>query len=128
MRREYLGVAGWSEAGDFVLFPNSYRQGYSDALTLDDSERRRLVSDWLVVGALSDGTIVYPPSYRRGVEYGIQRGNELKFSILAENGLRQANENRGLVERQEQTERTLGQALERIRELENKITDAGDPC
>lgn len=78
---EYLfGIIGQTRNGRTVLFPDSFNKGYYDSL-LPPSRRPYYVLDLVIIGELSDGTWVFPPSYNDGLQTSI---NDLKFAILAE--------------------------------------------
>ena len=114
---DFLGMAGYSDNGQLVLIPGSFREGYRDALT-PPSQRRYLTVNLFIIGWLSDGTMVFPPSYWRGFNYGVRQANEVKFAVLAEGERRLFEDNQELGWKLERTETQL---KEEIREMQKQI-------
>jgi hypothetical protein len=90
--KQYLGLVGQTQDGNMVFIPGSYEKGYADSL-LPPGLRPYYTWNLLVVGQLSDGTFVFPPSYESGLNHG---RNDLRFAILAEGEKRLARENQDL--------------------------------
>jgi len=65
--------------GQIIYFPESYRIGYKNYLK--GNQVWVQFDFFLLVGLLSDGSWVFLPSYRDGIN---DAKNELKFAILAE--------------------------------------------
>ena len=76
-------AVGQDHTGSWFIHPNSLRAGYQDALR-PWSQRRSLAWDFGIIGGLTDGTLVFPPTYRAGLTRGGSLANELRFSILAD--------------------------------------------
>jgi len=115
-----LDIFGYTEEGDFVWAPDSFSMGYKAGL-LPRTERPSFTINILdIFGQLSDNSWVFVPSYKKGITYGVERQDELKFSILA------AGEKRIFQELQTQQKvntdigKQLKDAQERIQELERR--------
>lgn len=90
--RQLLGLVGQTQDGSTVFLPGSYEKGYADSL-LPPGLRPYYTWNLLVIGQLSDGTFVFPPSYESGRNHG---RNDLRFAILAEGEKRLARDNQDL--------------------------------
>ena len=117
-----FGLVGQTTNGRTVPFPSSYEKGYFDAL-LPPSNRPVYILNLIIIGQLSNGSWVFPPSYDAGVQGGLQA---LKFAVLAEGERRLFNEMHSL-RNSHASEIAMFEA--RIKELEaklNSLTDKGD--
>lgn len=90
--KQWLGLVGQTQDGSTIFLPGSYEKGYADSL-LPPGLRPYYTWNLLVIGQLSDGTFVFPPSYESGLNHGT---NDLKFAILAEGEKRLARDNQDL--------------------------------
>lgn len=114
--RGFLNLYGYTESGDLVLAPDSFSQGYQDAFLLL-TQRPSLVFNFLgLFGQLSSGRWIFIPSYNRGLSYGVEQLNILKFATLVE-GER-------ILFRELQVERQLRQEMEKqLKESQERIKD-----
>ncbi len=78
--RQLAGLVGQTQNGNAIFIPGSYERGYSDSLR-PISQRPYYVVNFGIIGQLSDGRWVFPPSYDSGLNQG---STDLKFAILAE--------------------------------------------
>jgi hypothetical protein len=88
IRKQMLGLIGNGCDGSLIFIPGSYEKGYSDSLRRP-GERPSYILNLGLIGKLSDGTWVFPPSYDAGLANGT---NDLKFAILAEGEKRLMNQ------------------------------------
>lgn len=120
--RGLLNLVGYTVDGNFVIAPDSFSRGYSDAF-LPPTERPYLVSNIVgLFGKLSSGVWIFIPTYNKGIEYGTRRVSDIKFAILAEGQRRLFQENETQNQARIAMERQLQEARERIKELEEKMT------
>ena len=106
---QFLGLTGTTRDGRFVFVPSSYRMGYQNA-TLPAAQRPNYTLNLGIIGQLSDGHWVFPPTYDAGLRDG---SNDLRFAVLAEGEKRLFDENQGL--------------HQEIEELRSKIQDLLNP-
>jgi hypothetical protein len=109
--RHVLGLFGQTTNGSAVFIPDSYQRGYRDSL-IPPGQRPHYVTNLGVIGQLSNGKWVFPPSYDHGLNQG---SNDLKFAILAEGQRRLMQQIREL----EGTQARLTNELEQTR---NRLT------
>lgn len=117
--KQWLGLVGETMEGDTIFIPGSYEKGYSDSL-LPPTQRPHYTWNLLIIGQLSDGTLVFPPSYDSGRSRGI---NDLKFAVLAEGERRLARKNQELEASNTQIKATLEQANTKLEQLQDEIGD-----
>lgn len=115
---DFLGIVGWAESGQFVLATGSYTRGYQDALS--SRPESSLTWDILILGMLSDGTLVFPPSYRQGFRHGMQRINEIRLSVLAEGERRLFAADEAKAQQLEDLTGKLDEVMTRVQELEKQ--------
>ena len=103
------GLVGWRQDGRFTLFPRSHAAGYENSLR-PLSQRVSLNWDFLgLIGVLTDGRVVYLPSFNSGQQLGDQLRNELRFQILGDMARKNEEEKRELRERVDSLERLIAQ-------------------
>lgn len=112
---QFYGLVGQTMNGRLVFVPSSYRKGYSDAL-LPVRDRPYYTLNLIVIGQLSDGSWVFPPSYDNGIREGL---TDLKFSILAQGEKRLFNENQKLIHQHDELRKELERAQSQIKELKD---------
>ena len=107
LRSDY-SIVGWRHDGELVFFPGSYRAGFENSLR---PLALRATMEWSLglVGQLTDGRWVYPPSFADGQQRGDHLRNELRFEILAERARTDEEEKRKLQKRVEALEDRLAQ-------------------
>jgi hypothetical protein len=108
--KQLLGLVGETREGNLVLIPGSYERGYSNAL-LPPNQRPHYTLNLGIIGQLSDGTLVFPPSYNSGLSHGL---NDLRFTIMVEVQKRQANRN-------QETATALEATQAKLRELQEEV-------
>jgi len=79
-----------------------------------------------LIGQLSNRTWIFMPSYDRGLALGNERQNNLKFAILAEGERRLFQEVQSQRQSQAQLEAQLGDALAKIKELQEQNESKGN--
>lgn len=119
VQESLLGLVGQTSNGKVIFIPGSYRKGYLDSL-LPSGERPLYTFNLGIVGQLSDGTWVFPPSYDSGLADG---SNNLRFAVLAEGEKRLFERNRTLQSQQDELRRQLDEAKRKIDELERHLSE-----
>jgi hypothetical protein len=112
--KHLLGLVGKKPSGSLVLVPGSFERGYFDSF-ISPLQRPHYALNLGVVGQLSNGAWVFPPSYDAGLKEGT---NNLKAAILAEGIARLMRER----ERIELAYRQIAAQLEELRARDNAIT------
>jgi hypothetical protein len=107
--KQLFDLIGQTSEGNVVFLPGSYEKGYRDSL-LPRQQRPFYVVNLGIIGQLSDGTWVFPPSYDSGMNRG---SNDLRFAILAEGQMR-------LVQRNQELERSFALMQEEFDRLKKK--------
>jgi hypothetical protein len=113
------GLVGQTSNRKVIFVPGSYRKGYFDSL-LPSGERPQYTFNLGIVGQLSDGTWVFPPSYDSGLAEG---SDNLRFAVLAEGEKRLFERNRTLQSQQDELRRQLDEAKRKIGELERHVSE-----
>ena len=119
VQESLLGLVGQTSNGKVIFIPDSYRKGYLDSL-LPGGERPLYTFNLGIVGQLSDGTWVFPPSYDSGLADG---SNNLRFAVLAEGEKRLFERNRTLQSQQDELRMQLDEAKRKIDELERHASE-----
>lgn len=109
----FFRLVGRTINGGFVFLPQSYRKGYRDSL-LPDGERPHYILNLVIIGQLTDGTLVFPPSYDEGLKAGL---NDLRFAILAEGEKRLFQETHKLSRDNKELQKKLLETQEMAKEL-----------
>ena len=116
--RGFLDLFGSTETGELILVPNSFTKGYQHSF-LPPNQRPYIALDILgVFGQLSDRTWIFLPSYNRGIAYGNERQNNLRFAVLVEGERRLFQELQAQRQKQVDLTEQLREAQERIKKLE----------
>jgi hypothetical protein len=111
--KEWLGLIGRTSNGETIFLPGSYEKGYTDSL-LPSSQRPDYAWNLLFIGQLSDGSIVFPPSYDNGRSHGM---NDLRFALLAEGEIRLARETHQIKDDLARANATLAKLQEELSRL-----------
>jgi hypothetical protein len=119
IQESLLGLVGQTSSGKIIFIPGSYRKGYLDSLR-PSGERPQYTVNLGIVGQLSDGTWVFPPSYDGGLVDG---SNSLRFAVLAEGEKRLFEQNRTLQSQQDELRRQLDDARRKIDQLERHVNE-----
>ena len=112
VHKQFLDLLGQTSEGNTVFLPGSYEKGYRNSL-FPTEQRPYYVLNLGIIGQLSDGTWVFPPSYDNGLNRG---SNDLRFSVLAEGELR-------LMHRSQELEAALARMQEEVNRLKKEKTD-----
>jgi len=116
--KHILGLVGQTPDGRAVFIPGSYEKGYQDSL-LPPTQRPHYLTNLGIIGQLSNGIWVFPPSYNDGLSQGM---NDLKFAILAEGQRRLIQQIRELESTQLRLANELEQTRTRLTQTREELT------